>query len=640
MITVKLPDDSKIKLEKNSTGFDLANKISEGLARNATAIEVNGEVVDLTKPLPDNSKVRILTFRDDEGQEVFWHSSAHLMAQAILRVFPEAKLTIGPVVEGGFYYDVDHPPFKEEELKKIEDEMKKIQKEDLKITRKELSTKKALQLFKDNKYKQEIIKNIEEFGEGKTDKSDTVSLYEQGEFVDLCRGPHLPRTGMIKAFKLTKISGAYWRADSKNKQLQRIYGVSFPDKKQLKEYLARIEEAEKRDHRKLMKELDLVMLHEYSPGAPFFLEKGTIIYNLLVNLVREEYVKRGYKEVITPQVFNKKLWEISGHWEHYHDDMFNFKVENQDSAIKPMNCPSHCLIYKRDTVSYKDLPLRIADFGVLHRNELSGTLSGLTRVRKFSQDDAHIFCTLDQIESEITDVLSFIKYLWEDVFQIKLEYYLSTKPDDAMGDVQIWQKAEEILHKALQKLKIPYSVKEGGGAFYGPKIDIDLEDALGRKWQCPTIQLDFNLPERFELTYEGSDGKKHRPVMIHRAIFGSLERFIAILIEHYAGKFPLWLSPVQVKVLTLADRHNDYANSIIKYFKEHGIRVQPDFRSETISKKVRDAQLEKINYILVVGDKEVENQTVTTRTRDGNVVGSKKYDLFCKDLVDEIKLKK
>lgn len=640
MIKITLPDGSKKSLNDGSTGFDLAMSIAEGLARNALAVEINGEVKDLYTKLEDKSQVKIITFKDDLGIEVFRHSTAHLMAQAILRLFPEAKLAIGPVIENGFYYDVGHAPFKEEDLLRIEDEMKKIVKENLQITREEVSTKKALELFKQNKFKTEIIKNIEEFGEGKTSKKDTVSIYRQGEFFDLCRGPHIPRTGMIKAFKLTKMSGAYWRADSTKDQLQRIYGISFPDKKDLNEYLERIEEAAKRDHRKLMKQLELVMLHESAPGSPFFLEKGTIIYNELVNFIREEYKKRGYSEVITPQMFNKSLWETSGHWEHYKENMFVLNSEGQEFSLKPMNCPSHCLIFANKTRSYKDLPLRIADFCNLHRNELSGTLSGLTRVRKFSQDDAHIFCSFDQVQSEIEAVLDFIKYVWEDVFGFNLTYYVSTRPDKFLGDISTWDEAETMLFKALQNKNIPYSIKEGDGAFYGPKIDIDLEDALGRKWQCPTCQLDFNLPERFNLNFEGSDGRKQRPVMIHRAVLGSLERFYAIMIEHFAGKFPLWLSPVQVKILTLADRHNDYAVEVCNFFKQKNIRAELDFRSETISRKVRDAQLEKANYILVIGDKELQDKVVTIRTRDGNILGAKDYKLFGEELVLEITSKK
>ncbi len=637
MIKITFPDGTKKDFKKGVTGKDVALSISEGLARQAVAIKYNEELLDLDIPLNEDGDIQIITFKDPEGKEVFWHSSAHLMAQAVLRVFPESKLTIGPAIDKGFYYDIDHPPFKEEDLVKIEAEMKKIVKENHPVVREEVSLKKAKEIFKDNKYKLEILKDKNAFSEVDKEK---ITVYRQGEFVDLCKGPHVPRTGMIKAFKLTKISGAYWRGDSKNKQLQRIYGISYPDKKQLKKYLHMIEEAEKRDHRKLMKELDLIMLHEYSPGSPFFLEKGTVIYNELINLVKEEYAKRNYNEVITPQIFNKKLWEMSGHWQHYQEDMFTLKVEGQDSGIKPMNCPSHCLIYKRSTKSYKDLPLRIADFGVLHRNELSGTLSGLTRVRKFSQDDAHIFCTLEQVEKEIIDVLNFIHYLWEDVFGIKLEYYLSTKPEKALGDVKIWDEAEEILHKALQKTETPYKLKEGDGAFYGPKIDIDLEDALGRKWQCPTIQLDFNLPERFDLTYEGRDGKKYRPVMIHRAVFGSLERFIGILIEHYAGKFPLWLSPVQVKILTIADRHNDAANHLLNVLKEQGVRAETNFKQDTMNKKIREAQLEKVNYIVVIGDKEADNGTVNVRTRDGDVLGELKISDFVDKLKKEIKDKK
>ena len=628
---ITFPDGNVKEFSDGSSGYDIAMGIAEGLARNALGVEVDGTLQDVHKPITTDATVRIITFKDPEGKEMFWHSSAHLLAQAVKRLYPKAKPTIGPPIEQGFYYDFDDLEISQEDFENIEAEMKKIVKEAHATKRKEFGSKEeAKEFFKENPYKCEIIELAEE----------GLSAYEQGEFVDLCRGPHIPNTKMIKALKLTKMSGAYWRGDAKNKQLTRIYGITFPDKKELNEYLERMEEAKKRDHRRLMGEQQLVMLHEYAPGMPFFLPKGAHIYNQLLAFIREEYHTRGYEEVITPQMFNKKLWETSGHWEHYQDDLFNLDIEGQTFSLKPMNCPSHCLIFKRDSHSYRELPIRIADFCNLHRNELSGTLTGLTRVRKFSQDDAHIFCAMDQVESEVLGVLQFIKYVWEDVFGFKLTYYLSTRPDDKLGDDALWDKSEGMLKAALEKASIPYEIKEGDGAFYGPKIDIDLEDALGRKWQCPTCQLDFNLPERFELEYDGEDGKRHRPVMIHRAVLGSIERFMAIMIEHYAGKFPLWLSPNQVIILPIADRHNEYCDAIAKEFSGKGLQVHVDTRSESTKKKVRDAQVAKWNYILVIGDKEVESKTVNVRTRDEEVLGEKKVDKFIFELQEEIKEKK
>lgn len=637
MITITFPDGNKKKYKKGTSGLEVAKSISEGLARQTIVMRLDDKVVDLNTPITKDSIISFLKFDDESAKEVFWHSTAHLMAQAILRIFPESKLTIGPPIENGFYYDIDHPPFSTEDLEKIEQEMKKIVKESLEITKESVSIKKAKELFKDNKYKLEILNNLEKFEETQKN-SDEVTIYRQGEFFDFCRGPHVQKTSQLKAFKLTKVSGAYWRADAKNKQLQRIYGISFPDKKDLNKYLENLREAEKRDHRVITKKLDLVMLHETSPGNPFFLPKGTVIYNELISFIRDEYKIRGYDEVITPQLFNKKLWETSGHWEHYKEDMFLLDIEGQEFSLKPMNCPSHCLIYKRDTKSYKDLPIRLADFCSLHRNELSGTLSGLTRVRKFSQDDAHIFCTEDQLEQELTDILSFIKYVWEEVFGFKLNYALSTRPEGHIGSAQVWERSENILRLALENNNVPFTIKEGDGAFYGPKIDIDIEDVLGRKWQCPTVQLDFNLPERFDLTYESSDGIKKRPVMIHRAVFGSLERFFGILTEHFAGKFPLWLSPEQVRILTIADRHLDYANKLKEELKD--FRVTIDSRSETLNKKIREAELSQVNYILVIGDKELEQNVVNVRTRGKDVLGNMSIDEFKLKINKEVKNKK
>jgi threonyl-tRNA synthetase len=510
--------------------------------------------------------------------------------------------------------------------------MEKIVREDFPVLREELSKNDALKLFAANEYKVEMIKEMP--------VDEKITIYRQGEFSDLCRGPHVPRTSRLKAVKLMKVAGAYWRADAKNKQLQRIYGIAFIEKKELDAYLKMLEEAEKRDHRKLTQDLNLVYFHEFSPGAPFFLKNGTIIYNALIEFIRGEYKKRGYQEVITPQLYNKKLWEISGHWEHYQENMFILNIESQEFSLKPMNCPSHCLIYNRDVKSYRDLPVRIADFCMLHRNEFSGTLTGLVRVRKFAQDDAHIFCRFDQIEDEVFGVLEFIKYVWNNVFNFKLKYYLSTKPEPSLGTKDVWDKAETILANALKKAEIEYEVKPGEGAFYGPKIDIDIEDALGRKWQCPTCQLDFNLPQRFETMYVDSDGKKQQAVMIHRAILGSLERFFGIMTEHFAGKFPLWLSPVQVKLLPVADRHLGYCRELSAEMSQHDIRTEIDERTESVPKKVRDAQLEKIPLMVTIGDKEIENHTLAVRTLDGKVKFGMPKEAFIQKIIENVKNKR
>jgi threonyl-tRNA synthetase len=627
-ISLEFPDGSKKEFDSGVKGIDVVKSISEGLARNTYAMKLDEELVDINDQISKDAKIKFITWKDAEGKEVLKHSGAHVFAQALLRLFPNAKIAIGPAIETGFHYDfmLDRT-VTPEDLPKLEEEMKKIVNEKLPIVKKEISKDEALKLFKDNKFKTEMISELD---------SGKIRVYEQGNFVDFCRGPHVPNTGMVKAFKLTKVSGAYWKGDARNEQLQRIYGIVFPDSKEMNEYLKFLEEAEKRDHRKITADLDMVYFHEYAPGAPFFLKKGTIVYNILIDFIRKQYRDRGYQEVITPQMYNKKLWEISGHWEHYRENMFIVKVEGQEHSLKPMNCPSHCLIFNRDVKSYKDMPIRIADFCNLHRNEFSGTLTGLVRVRKFAQDDGHIFCRFDQIEEEVLGVLEFIKYVWNDVFNFKLEYYLSTMPEKALGTKDLWDKAETLLKNALTKAGIPFKIKPGEGAFYGPKIDIDIEDALGRRWQCPTCQLDFNLPHRFETMYVDSESKKQEAVMIHRAVLGSLERFFGIMIEHYAGKLPLWLSPVQVKILPIADRHVDYCKKIAAMMKENDLRVEINARAETTSKKVREAQLEQVNYILVVGDKELENDTVNVRTREEKVLGEKKTEDFIKQLKEEV----
>jgi len=633
MVTITLPDGKKQKFDAGATGKEVAAAISKELADNAVAMKLNGNVVDLTTPITSDSQVHILTTKDKEGMDVFRHSTAHLMAQAITELYPYAKLTIGPVVEEGFYYDIDHEPFKPEDLKKIEHKMHDIMKAKVPIERKEMPKKEALELFKDNTYKVEMINDLEE---------GTITVYKQGTFVDLCRGPHIPNTGLIKAFKLTKIAGAYWRGDEKNKQLQRLYGISFPTKEELEAHLKLIEEAEKRDHRKIGKDQSLFMFHEWAPGMPFFLPKGMIMLKELLQFVREYSYGEGYQEVRTPQILNLELWKVSGHIDHYKKDMFcmHHAEDNIDLGIKPMNCPAHMLVFKRDVRSYKELPLRIAETTTLYRNEKSGTLMGLTRVRSLSQDDTHIFLRQEQILEEIENLLEKIETIYK-VFDLKIDRIdLSTRPEEYLGEKSVWDDAESKLKQALDESGLDYNINEGDGAFYGPKIDVKVKDALGRQWQLATIQLDYQLPLRFELHYDDVDGKQKTPVVIHRALLGSLERFMGVITEHYAGKFPLWLSPVQARILTVADRHNEYAEMLLQKFIKAGVRAEVDIRAESIPKKVREAQLQKINYILVVGDKEQENGTVNVRTRDNVVHGEKNPAEFIDDMTEEIKSKK
>ncbi|MFH1182432.1 MAG: threonine--tRNA ligase [Candidatus Woesearchaeota archaeon] len=630
MVMVTLPDGSKKEYAKGTTVFQVAESIGKRLASDAIAAKVDNDIKGLDYKLEKDCALKILTFNDEEGKKVFWHSAAHVMAHAIMNLFPKAKLTIGPTWERGFYYDLASEPFKPEDIEKIEAEMKRISAQDLRIERKVLTKAEAKKLFKDNKYKLEILEE---------DVKGEISAYKQGDFIDLCSGPHVLSTGVIKAFKLTKISGAYWRGDSKGDQLQRIYGVAFPSEKQLKEYLALIEEAEKRDHRVIGKQLELFSFHDEAPGFPFFHPKGVIIINELFNFWREEHRKAGYKEIKTPLIMSRALWEKSGHWDHYRENMYFTKVDDKDFAVKPMNCPGAMLVYKNSTHSYRELPLRLAELGLVHRHELSGVLAGLFRVRCFTQDDAHIFMMPEQAESEVAYVIDMIDRIYKTFgFEYRLE--LSTMPAKAMGSVEQWEHAERILKNALDKKGAKYKVNPGEGAFYGPKIDFHIKDCIGRSWQCATIQLDFQMPEKFELTYEGSDGSKHVPVMVHTVKYGAIERFFGILIEHYGGKLPLWLNPVQVRILTVADRFNDYAAKIAEKYSAAGIRVEIDDKSESVSYKVREAELDKVNYILVVGEKEIKEGTVTVRTRNNKILGALKSDLFLEQLLKEIKEKK
>lgn len=627
MIEIKFPDNSKKKFKKGVIAMDVAKSISEGLAREVVCAKFNNNLIDMTAELTQNGNIQFLKFDDEEGMEVFRHSSAHLLAHAVVDLFPEALPTIGPVVEEGFYYDFDHPPFNEEDLLRIENRMNELVKLKLPVERMELSKDEALKLFKNNKYKLEMIEDMK-----------NISAYKQGDFIDLCRGPHVPNTGMIKSFKLMKLAGAYWHGDSKNKQLQRIYGISFPDNKQLNNYLKLLEEAKNRDHRKIGRELDLYSFHEEAPGMPFFHNKGTFLWNSLVNFTTELLEKRNYELVRTPIIMNKNLWMQSGHWDHYKENMYYTKIDEQDFAVKPMNCPGHILVYKTKAHSYRDFPLKQGEFGLVHRHELSGALSGLFRVRCFTQDDAHVFCTDDQIEEQLIELIEFVDELYS-AFGFDYHLELSTKPDKAMGDPELWDLAEQKLRVVLDRTGKDYQVNEGDGAFYGPKIDVHLKDAIGRTWQCGTIQVDFQMPEKFDLTYEGSDGKKHRPIMLHRAILGSVERFLGILVEHFAGKFPMWLSPEQVRVLTVADRFADSAKELLTKLKSAGLRATLDDSAESISKKVRNAQLDQINYILVFGEKE-QSGDLQIRTRDNEVSGPVPVDEFIKNCVEEVRLKK
>ena len=630
---ITLKDGSVKEYENNMSVIDIAKDISEGLARVATAGEVDGEVVDLRTVIDKDCELNILTFNDEKGKGAFRHTTSHIMAQAIKRLYPDTKLAIGPSIEDGFYYDIDREtPLVAEDLEKIEAEMKKIVKEDLPIKQYTMPRAEAIAYFKekDEPYKVELIEDLPE--------DSVISFYSQGEFTDLCAGPHLMSTKPVKAFKLTSLAGAYWRGSEKNKMLQRVYGTSYPKKAELEEYLHMMEEAKKRDHRKLGKELGLFMMREEGPGFPFFLPKGMELKNQLLDYWREIHKKAGYVEISTPIMLSRHLWETSGHWDHYKDNMYTTVIDDEDFAIKPMNCPGGILVYESEPRSYRDLPLRMGELGLVHRHEKSGQLHGLMRVRCFTQDDAHIFMTPEQVRDEIKGVVKLINEVYS-LFGFKYHVELSTRPEDSMGSDEDWDMATEALRGALDDLGLPYVVNEGDGAFYGPKIDFHLEDSIGRTWQCGTIQLDFQLPLRFNLEYTGADGEKHRPIMIHRVIFGSIERFIGILIEHFAGAFPTWLAPVQVKVLPISDKYMDYAQKVLDELNNSGVRAEIDTRAEKIGYKIREAQMKKIPYMLVVGAKEEEDGLVSVRSRFEGDEGQKSLTDFLAAIKMEIQAK-
>lgn len=628
---ITLKDGSVKEYSEAKSVYEIAADISEGLARMATAGEVDGEVIDLRTKIDQDCELTIHTFQSQEGAHAFRHTTSHILAQAVKRLFPDTKLAIGPAIDDGFYYDFDREvPFTTEDLETIEKEMKKIVKEDLKIEQFTLPREEAIALMKEKEepYKVELIEDLPE--------DAVISFYKQGEFTDLCAGPHLLSTKSVKAFKLTSLAGAYWRGSEKNKMLTRIYGTSFTKKADLDEYLAKIEEAKKRDHRKLGKELGLFTILEEGPGFPIFLPKGMILKNTLIDYWREVHTRAGYVEISTPIMLNKQLWETSGHWEHYKENMYTTVIDEEDFAIKPMNCPGGILVYKTEPHSYRDLPLRMGELGTVHRHEKSGALHGLMRVRSFTQDDAHIFMTREQIKDEIKGVARLIDEVYS-LFGFKYHVELSTKPEDSMGSQEDWDIATDALRSALDELQLPYVINEGDGAFYGPKIDFHLEDTLGRTWQCGTIQLDFQLPLRFEMEYIAADGEKHRPIMVHRVVFGSIERFIGILIEHFAGAFPTWLAPEQVKVLPISEKYHEYANEVAAKLKEAKIRCSVDERSEKIGYKIRDARLNKIPYMLVVGAKEQEEGVVSVRSRFLGDEGQRSLDTFIAEITEEIK---
>ncbi|MDT8716733.1 threonine--tRNA ligase [Clostridium sp. 19966] len=630
MIKVLLKNEVEKEIEDNSSAFSLAEKLGNKLAKDALAAEVNGKVVDLTYTLKDGDQVNILTFEDEKGKDALRHTTSHILAQAIKRLYPSAKLAIGPAIENGFYYDIEcEHVFTAEDFDKIEQEMMKIVKEDLKVERFELSREEALKFMKEKNedYKVELINDLPE--------DAVLSFYKQGEFTDLCAGPHIPSTKYVKAVKLMSVAGAYWRGDSNNKTLQRIYGTSFPQKKLLDEYLQRLEEAKKRDHRKLGKELKLFALMDEGPGFPFFLPKGVTLKNELAKYWRELHKKYDYVEIETPLILNKKLWETSGHWYHYKENMYTLQIDEEDYAVKPMNCPGCMLVYKNEIHSYREFPIRMAEMGKVHRHELSGALHGLMRVRAFTQDDAHIFILPDQIKDEVIGVMNLINEIYTR-FGFKYTVELSTRPEDSMGSDEDWQNAESSLKGALDASGVPYKINPGDGAFYGPKIDFHLVDSIGRQWQCGTIQLDFQLPQRFELTYVGKDGEKHQPIVIHRAILGSIERFIGILTEHFEGKFPTWLAPTQVKILPISDKFYDYAKKVEDQLKAEGIRVETDYRAEKIGYKIREGRNERVPYLFIVGEKEESEGTVSIRSRENGEEGSSNLDEIISKIKSEI----
>lgn len=630
---ITLPDGEKKEFEKGISVGEVTKSISEGLYRDSVGAKVNDKVLGNADKINEDSTFKVLKLDELEGQKILWHSASHLMAYAIETLYPNTKFAIGPAIDSGFYYDMDlDHRFVEEDFQAIEKKMIELAREDLKIVRVDITRDAAIKYFKEKgqDYKVELIEDLAE--------DEPITLYQMGEFTDLCRGPHLESTKKIKAVKLLSIAGAYWRGDSNNKMLQRIYGIAFDKKKKLDEYIEKREEAEKRDHRKLGRELDLFSMHEEGPGFPFFHPNGMIIRNNLLSWWKNVLQERGYGEILTPVILNEDLWHRSGHWDHYKENMYFTEIDEEGYAVKPMNCPGSTLIYSTTPHSYRDLPLRYAEFGLVHRHELSGALHGLFRVRSFTQDDAHIYCLPNQIKSEVFEIIDLANLLY-DTFGFKYSVELSTRPDDYMGDLESWNEAEKALKEALEEKGMPYTINEGDGAFYGPKIDYHLEDAIGRTWQCGTIQLDFQLPQNFELTYVAEDGSKKRPVMLHRALFGSVERFMGILIEHFAGKFPLWLSPVQVEIIPVSEKFKPYAGEVFDQLKKAGIRVKIDERAEKVGYKIREAQLKKVNYMLVIGEKETASHKLSVRKRSGEEVKDVELSKFIEDLKEEIKTK-
>lgn len=629
-ITITLPDESTRTVPRGTTAGELAAQIGRRLARDAIVARWNGELIDLSRPLEEDGRLEILTADTPEGLEVLRHSASHVMAQAIKRLYPEAKLAIGPPIETGFYYDIDLPErLSDDDLEKIEAEMARIVKEDYAFKRLTMSRDEALEFYRERseQYKVELLEGIDDA---------EPSFYTQGEFIDLCRGPHVPSTGKIKAFRLLNLAGAYWRGDSSRPMLQRIYGTAFPSASQLQEHLDRLAEAARRDHRRIGKELDLFSIMEEGPGFPFFHPKGMIVRRELEDFLREELERRGYDEIKTPQILSAELWHRSGHWDNYKDNMYMTEIDERPFAVKPMNCPGAMLLYRSAVRSYRDLPIRFAEFGLVHRHELSGVLHGLMRVRAFTQDDAHHFVRPSQIREEVEGIIDFVHRVYS-LFGFEYSVELSTRPEKYMGTEEQWEQATEALREALEASGLPYKVNEGDGAFYGPKIDFHLKDAIGRTWQCGTIQLDYQMPERFDLTYVGEDGERHRVVVIHRAIMGSIERFIAILIEHFVGAFPAWLAPVQVRIMPVSDRQADYARQVADRLKAKGIRAEADTRDEKVGYKIRDAQVQQIPYMLVVGEREAQAESVSVRHRRLGDLGVMAVDRFEEAVLEEIR---